>query len=153
MISTGVKGFSTVIVAWLTYLNNTFTPLFWVLLALVALDMFLNVHREGQQFYKIGSMAITLGVPSYVTANLGNPSLGKYLVAIMCLVYLQIVVPQLLAKVGSWKFSQDPTQNAMNQDTVKALLERVQAIEQAKAEQLLQSSQKAPTVIQDGKKE
>lgn len=150
MLHGGLKAISAVLIGWITTINNTFTPLFWVLLALVTLDMLLSVHKEGQQFVKIGSMAVTLGVPSYVTANLGNPSLGKYLVAIMCLVYLQIVVPQLIAKVQSWTFSKDPKQNAIDQEAIKALIEKVAALETTKAQGVEQAAE-VPSVIKDGK--
>jgi hypothetical protein len=147
MLSGGLKSISAILVCWLTYIDRTFTPLFWVLLALVALDMFLNVHKEGQQFIKIGSMAVTLGAPSYVAANLSNPNLGKYLVAIMCLVYLQLVVPQLITKISSLNFSKDPKQNAVDQEALIALIRKVEALETAKAQAILDPSQasNAPT--------
>lgn len=150
MVSGGVKGISALLVAWFAYIDKTFTPLFWVLLALVALDMFLNVHKEGQQFVKIGSMAISLGVPSYVGANLDNPDLGKYLVAIMCLVYLQIIVPQLVQKINALKISKDPVQNAADQAALQAVLEKLASIEKAQAERALAESQPdQPTLIKE----
>lgn len=148
MASGGIKGISALLVAWFTYIDKTFTPLFWVLLALVALDMFLNVHKEGQQFIKIGSMAISLGVPSYVGANLSNPDLGKYLVAIMCLVYLQLVVPVLVQKISALKVSKDPVKNAVDIATMNAVLAKLDAIEKQQAEKTLKEVG-APTVIQD----
>lgn len=151
MASGGVKGISALLVAWFTYIDKTFTPLFWVLLVLVALDMFLNVHKEGQQFVKIGSMAISLGVPSYVGANLNNPDLGKYLVAIMCLVYLQIVVPQFVQKLSSLKLSKDPVQNAADQATMQAVLAKLAAIEQQQAQKVISEvAPEQPTIIKDG---
>lgn len=148
MVHLGLKGISTVLIGWLTYVNNTLTPLFWVLLCLVALDLFLSAHKEGQQFAKIGSMAITLGVPSYIAANLANPNLGKYMVAIMCIVYLQLVVPELLTRIQSWTFSKDPKQNTIDQEAVKALIERVSAMETAKAEAAVKVAE-TPTVIKE----
>lgn len=152
MVSGGVKGISAAAIAWLTYINHTFTPLFWVLIALIALDLFLNAHKEGQQFNKIGSMAISLGVPSYIASNLDNPNMGKYLVALMCLVYLQIVVPELLNRVKSLKVSSDPKQNALDQEKISALIDKVAAMEQAQAQKIV-SETKTPTIIQDGGQE
>lgn len=145
MAGGGVKGIGAIIVAWMTYLNNTFTPLFWVLLALVAVDLFLSAHKEGQQFAKIGSMAVSLGVPGYAAANLANPELGKYLVAIMCIVYLQIVVPQILSKMQLLQFSKDPKQNAITHEELAALVAKAMAVEKAKAEAIVKEVQNAPT--------
>lgn len=143
MASGGIKGLSAVIVAWMTWIDKTFTPLFWVLLVLVALDLLLAAHKEGQQFAKIGSMAVSLGVPGYAAANLANPELGKYLVAIMCIVYLQIVVPQLLSKLQGITFSKDPKQNAITQEELAALVAKAMAVEKAKAEAVVKEV--APT--------
>src|SRR5881392_643130 len=52
MASGGIKGLGALVVVWLTYINNTLSPLFWVFLALVAMDLFLSAHKEGQQFAK-----------------------------------------------------------------------------------------------------
>lgn len=147
-----IKSITAVLLGWLTYLNDTFTPLFWILIALVALDLLFSAHKEGQQFMKIGSMALSLGVPSYIASNLSNPQLGKYLVAIMCLVYLQIVVPLMLDKVKSWTFSKDPKQNASDQATIQALIQKVEAMEQAKAQSLVRAvaQDSGPAIIQDG---
>jgi hypothetical protein len=149
MVSGGLKGISGAVIVFLTYINNTFTPLFWVLLVLVALDLLLNAHKEGQQFIKIGSMALTLGAPGYVAANLSNPNLGKYLVAIMCIVYLQLVVPQIVAKLASMKLSKDPVQNQVDQAALQAALARLADFEKAQAQKALIGAQpqapQAPT--------
>jgi hypothetical protein len=154
MVSGGLKGIGGVIVFWLSYINNTFTPLIWILLALVAMDLFLNAHKEGQQFSKIGSMAVTLGAPGYIAANLANPNLGKYVVAIMCIVYLKIVVPVVVDKLASVKFSKDPVQNKADQATIQALLERISAMEEAKAQRLMDgiagTPKEAPKGMIDG---
>lgn len=153
MASGGMKGVSALVIAWITYIDNTFTPLFWVLLVLVALDMFLNVHKEGQQFLKIGSMAISLGAPSYIAANLGDAHLGKYLVAIMCLVYLQIVVPEIINKINKLNFSKNPTQNAADQATLDAVLAKLAAMEQAQAAAVVKEvAPEQPTIIGDNQK-
>lgn len=139
MATGGIKGISAALIAWLSYVDKTLTPLFWVLLALVAIDMFMNVHKEGQQFQKIGSMALTLGVPSYIGSNLSNPELGKYLVAMMSIVYLQIVVPQLVAKVSKLNLSKDPVENKGDQEVLQSLINKVAAIEKSQAEKVVES--------------
>lgn len=93
-----------------------------------------------------------MGVPSYIASNLDNPNMGKYLVALMCLVYLQIVVPELLNRVKSLKVSSDPKQNAIDQEKISALIDKVAAMEQAQAQKIV-SETKTPTVIQDGGQE
>lgn len=148
MASGGLKGISAILLGWVTWVDNTLTPLFWVLLILVTLDLLLNVHKEGQQFQKLGSMAITLGVPGYVAANVNNPELGKYLVAIMCLVYLQLVVPALLGAISKLKLSKDPVQNGVDQSALDALVQKVEALEQAQAQKVLEGS-KAPEPIKE----
>lgn len=132
-----LKGIGFVIVGWFTWINQTFTPLFWVLVALITLDLLLSAHKEGQQFAKIGSMAVSLGVPGYIASNLANPELGKYLVAIMCLVYLQIVVPLVVSKIQSISFSKDPKQNAVTQEDLLALVAKAMQAEQEKAQKVL----------------
>lgn len=136
-----LKGIGFVIVGWFTWINQTFTPLFWVLVALITLDLLLSAHKEGQQFAKIGSMAVSLGVPGYIAANLANPELGKYLVAIMCLVYLQIVVPLVITKIQSIQFSKDPKQNAITQEELATLVAKAMAAEKAKAEAVVNEVQ------------
>ena len=146
MFGGAVKGLGALALVWFTYIDKTFTPLFWVLMVLVGIDMVLHVGKEGQQFNKIGSMAVALGIPSVVGENLNNPLLGKYLVAIMCLVYLQLVVPALVQRIGKIKFSQDPKTNARDQADISALLQKVQALEAAQAKAVLDSTQLAGNV-------
>jgi hypothetical protein len=137
MASGGIKGIGALLVFYVSWINQNLTPLFWVLLGLITLDLILNAHKEGQQFAKIGSMALSLGVPSYVGSNFGNPELGKYLVAIMCLVYLQVVVPDLIKKIQAWKPS-TPKQSA-EQAALLALIQKVEALEAGKAEAVVRS--------------
>lgn len=155
MLNGGLKGIGGLFVLWLTYIDKTFSPLFWVLLALVALDLFLNAHKEGKQWEKIGSMAVSLGLPSYVTSNAGNPEIGKYIVAMLCLVYLQLVVPALMEKAAAFRFSADPKQNAMDEAAIAALIQKVAQAETAKAQAQAAAAKESeapatPTVIKDG---
>lgn len=145
MASGGIKGIGALLVFYVSWINQNLTPLFWVLLGLITLDLILNAHKEGQQFAKIGSMALSLGVPSYVGSNLSNPELGKYLVAIMCLVYLQVVVPDLIKKIQAWK-PKSPQATAEQQALID-LVKKVEAMEAASAQKVV--SESAPTIIKD----
>lgn len=150
MTTLGLKGIGAAIVFYISWINHNFTPLFWVLIALITLDLILNAHKEGQQFAKIGSMAISLGVPGYIAANVSNPNLGKYIVAIMCLVYLQIVVPSIVAWIGAIKGANgkiDP-----NTQAIQALVEKVAAMEQAQAEKVLEGSGAPEPIKEQGDK-
>lgn len=144
MTTLGLKGVGAAIVFYVSWINHNFTPLFWVLIALITLDLILNAHKEGQQLQKIASMAISLGVPGYIAANLTNPGLGKYIVAIMCLVYLQIVVPSIVGWIGNLKGGKTDA----NTLAIQALVEKVGAMEQAQAEKVLEGS-KAPEPIKE----
>lgn len=137
-MTASVKGIAAVIVAWMTYIDNTFSPLFWVLLVLIFIDLVLNIHKEGQQFSKLGSMALSLGVPTYITSNLGNPELGKYLVAIMCLCYVQLVVPQLLQTAARFRLAKDKTTNKVDAEMIAAIVNQVSNQIDQKARQELQ---------------
>lgn len=145
MFSGAVKGIGALAVVWVTYINHTFTPLIWVLLALIFVDLVLNVHKEGQQLHKLGSMAVSIGLPTYVINNLNQPDLGKYLVAMLCIAYLQTVVPQLIQKVSSWKLSKDPAQNKVDQATIDEILNRLSSRETQAAQQVIESVSHATT--------
>lgn len=149
MASGGMKGIGALIVFYVSWINQNLTPLFWVLLGLITLDLILNAHKEGQQFAKIGSMALSLGVPSYVGSNFGNPELGKYLIAIMCLVYLQVVVPDLMKRIQAWK--PKTAQATAEQQALIELVKKVEAMEAAAAQKVVQAAeQPQPTTQAEG---
>lgn len=146
MMTGGVKGIGALLVVWLTYIDKTFSPLFWVLLALVFLDLILNICDEGKQFQKLGSAFVAMGIPTFIANNLGqNADMGKYLVAMMCLVYLQHVVPQLYALVAKLKFSSDPKTNALDQQKVDQLLQLLADKATTEAQKVVSSTQQAGT--------
>lgn len=145
MLSGSAKGIGALAVVWLAYLNNTFSPLIWVLLGLVAVDLFLNIHKEGQQFAKLGSMAVTLGIPTIVANNIGQPDLGKYLVAVLCLAYLQIVVPQIFQRLSQIKFSSNQATNKVDQAKIDAIVQLLAEREKLQAQAVLDSTKLAGT--------
>lgn len=122
-MQTAAKGLMAVAVFGVAYVNQNFTPLFWVLLALLALDVLLNVGHEGQQFAKIGSAVASLGGVSLVESHLGNPDLVKVCVAVLVLAYLQIVAPQLYKLVSNIRLGSSKRANAFLQAEVIANLQ------------------------------
>jgi hypothetical protein len=143
--SGAAKGIGGALIVWLTYINTTFSPLFWVLLALVFIDLVLNIHKEGKQFEKLGSAAVAMGVPSFIGQNIGNPHFIKYLVAMMCLVYLQHVVPQLVALISRLTISKDKATNEVSQELLQDLVRAEVAKIQQQAQDVLDSAKQAGT--------
>lgn len=105
MKHTMIKGLLSLVAVGVAYIDKTFGELVWVLIALIAIDLILNLKDEGKQLNKIGSAAVALGLPSILTGstNLLNPLMLHSLVAVMVLAYLQVVYPQiqtLLSNIG-----------------------------------------------------
>lgn len=123
MLSGGIKGLGSVLILAVTYIDKTFTPLFWALVILAFIDLVLNGHKEGQQFQKIAAAFLSLGAPSFIAANMANPELGKYIVGILCIVYLQLVVPQVLTKLSKLKLSANKQQNTVDHQAIAAALQ------------------------------
>jgi hypothetical protein len=143
VFSGATKSIGGFFIVWLTYINDTFSPLFWVLLALVFVDLVLNIHKEGKQFEKLGSAAVAMGIPSFIGENIGNPHFIKYLVAMMCLVYVQHVVPQLVALISKLKVSKDPATNEVTQELLEDLVRQEVAKIQQQAQDVLDSAKQA----------
>lgn len=151
MFSGTIKGLGALFVVWMTYINTTFSPLFWVLLALIFVDLLLNIHKEGQQFHKLASMGMSLGIPTVIAQNINQPELGKYLVAILCLAYLQVVVPEISARIKTFTFSKDKAKNQVDQATVAAILAQLQAKATTEAQAVEDSVKKAGIVSPEDK--
>lgn len=117
-MQTVAKGLMTAIVLGVGYVDANFTPLFWVLLALMAIDVLLNVSHEGQQLNKIGSAVASLGGVALVESHLGNPDILKVSIAVLVLAYLQVVAPQVIALVKKIKFSKSPKANVFLQEQI-----------------------------------
>lgn len=96
-MTTGVKGASALAIFGISYINHIFSPLIWALLALIVIDVLLNVHKEGQQLTKIGSAFATLGGTSLISVQHAfNLEAVHGLVAVMVLAYIQVVSPQIV---------------------------------------------------------
>lgn len=118
-----LKALGAAAVVFATYLNHTFSPLFWVLLVLVALDIVMNAHQEGQQFQKIGSAFASLGGVTVLQGHLGNPDIVRISVAVLVLAYLQVVVPQLLTLAKKLHFSPAAKVNAVEQQLASKMIQ------------------------------
>lgn len=103
-MTTGVKGVGILATFGISYINHIFSPLIWGLLALIIVDILLNVHKEGQQLQKIGSAFATLGGTSLLTVQHAfNLETVHALVAVMVLAYIQVVAPQIVAMIKKAK--------------------------------------------------
>ncbi len=112
-----------------TYIDSTLTPLFWALLVLAAIDILLNVHKEGQQWNKLGSAFISLGGTLGLAGHVSQPDFLRVMVAVATLAYLQVVVPQLVTLVGNIKWSKDPATNAViKQAELTALKKEIETL-------------------------
>ena len=131
-----IKGLSAFAVVAITYIDNTFSPLFWVLLVLVAWDILANVHKEGQQLTKIGSAFASIGGITVIEGHIGSPDVVRIVVAVLVLAYIQVVMPQVFALIKKIPFSANKTVNVTEQQALINLLQsKVDALEtQAKGQ-------------------
>lgn len=100
----GIKGASVGVIFGISYINHIFSPLVWALLALIIVDILLNVHKEGQQLTKIGSAFATLGGTSLISFQHAFTLEAVHgLVAVMVLAYIQVVSPQIVRMISKAK--------------------------------------------------
>ena len=123
-VSYGTRGVAVVLAGWFAYINTNFTPLFWVLLALIAVDLVLNVHKEEKQLSKIGSAFMSAGFPYLITQSTHLELAIRAAVLMGVVVYIQIVFPQLFAVIAKWK--PKTAQGKYTQAEVEALLAEAQ---------------------------
>jgi hypothetical protein len=103
-MTSGVKGISAAAIFGISYINHIFSPLIWALLALIVVDILLNVHKEGQQLTKIGSAFATLGGTSLISVQHAFTLEAVHgLVAVMVLAYIQVVAPQFVSVINKAK--------------------------------------------------
>lgn len=141
MATFSAKGVGAALVVWLTYINSTFGPLFWLLLGLVFLDLILNVHQEGKQFHKIGASMATLGVPVFIaqhSQHITSPEFLKYLVATLCIAYIQVVFTELKVRAPKWFAAK----NKVEQATIEEIISALEAREKAKAQHVVDEAKK-----------
>lgn len=121
------KGLASAAVAVYAYMNHTFTPLIWVLGALIAVDLLLNFHNEEKSVSKIVTTAGTLVTPSMITPHFDIPHLTQVTVVVLTIAYIQVVFPQLGGLLGKLK---------IGTATDKAALAAALAAAEAKVEAL-----------------
>jgi hypothetical protein len=124
---------------WVSWVNQNLTPLFWVLIALVIVDILMNIKSEDKQFHKLGSAFSALGIPAVISNSFmqGNGEIGKIVVLLLCLGYIQVVVPQLRDKlIGFFPKNEDKTVVGKSIDEIDSILEaKIKAkIEEYKAQ-------------------
>lgn len=128
-----IKTLFAALMLGVSYINHIFSPLIWGLSILIVIDILLNVHKEGQQFNKIGSAFATLGGSGLLqTSHFFSIEVIHGLVAVMFLAYVQVVVPQILKGIGKLKYLA-PGTKAAAMAAMAAELEALKA--QAKSEQ------------------
>lgn len=126
-INVFLKGFAAMAVVIFSYINQTFSPLFWVLAALIAIDLIINVKHPEKQFEKLGSAAVSLGIPVFIGQNVGQPGFMKYLVVLLCIVYIEVTFPQIRVMLSKLTFSKDPKVQAADAAMVDAVAGKVLA--------------------------
>ncbi|WP_067929537.1 hypothetical protein [Alicyclobacillus shizuokensis] len=150
MASVSMKGLGAMAVLAVTWVNHTLSPLFWVLLALVAVDLLLNLHQEAKQLQKLGSAFFALGIPTFISDNAGqilNPEILKALVCLLCLGYVWVLTPQVLAWLSKVvPKAEQPALSSLEQQAVEAIVQKAVAQLRASDAQAAQGAE--PTVQQ-----
>lgn len=142
-----IKGIGALVVIGATWLTSNLSPLIWVLLGLVVLDLLLHLHKGlQQQFTKLWAAIAAMGLPTYLATNSAkvmafSPDVLKVVVAALVLSYLRIVMPDVLALISRIKWSSNKAQNTVDVAALQALVKDLQAQVDAKAE---------PTINQAG---
>lgn len=120
------------------YMDGTFGPLIWALLILVGLDLVLNLRDEAKQLSKIGSGAVTLGLPALLTnaQSIASPAILHAIVAVLVLAYLQVVYPQVMARITKWS-AKVPVADAAEVAALKSQVATLTAQTRAQAQSTL----------------
>lgn len=101
VLNASIKGVSTAVVAFFAYAQHTYGTLLWVVLALAAIDILLNVQNEGKQFEKLGSAFVAIGAPAILQSHIGSPDMVRVSLAVAAIAYIQILYPQLVSFLKS----------------------------------------------------
>ena len=146
-MGTATKGIGSALAVMVAYLDHTFSPLVWVLLALVAVDLLLNFHQEGKQLEKMGAAFASLGFPTLIANHITlihSPELPKLIVTLLTILYIQVVFPQLGTLVKKIKWSQNTTTNqttiAELQVALQAANTKLDTLAKAEEDSLLQAT-------------
>lgn len=95
-----IRGIGGAALFVVSYIDNWLSPLFWLLLGLVALDFLFSIKKirdENFQFQKLGSAIMSFGLPSVIANDIHSPELVKSVVAGLVIIYLSIVAPKVSA--------------------------------------------------------
>lgn len=147
------KSIGTLAVVAFSYLTHTLSPLIWVLLALVILDLLLHIHKGVQmQWTKLWSACAALGLPTYLATNSSklvalSPDVLKVVVAALCIGYIQVIMPVVIKWIGGLHISKDPAQNAVDVAALQATVAKLEQTIEARAEAQAKPLQQPPAGV------
>lgn len=121
-----LKGIFGAIVLYLTELQHEFGTILWVVLAMAALDLLLNVGKEGKQFEKFGSAFVAIGAPSIISNNINGGVFTHTVLALVALAYISVLYPQLVALIN--KFKQPETAKQSELELITELKNQVESM-------------------------
>lgn len=98
-----IKGFFGAVILYLTELQHEFGTILWVVLAMAAIDLLLNVGKEGKQLEKLGSAFVAIGAPSVISNNINGHAFTHTVLAMVALAYVVILYPQVVAFISNLK--------------------------------------------------
>lgn len=133
-VATYIKSLGAAATVFVSYVDHNLSPLFWALLILASVDVLLNVHKEGQQWQKLGSAFVSVGGTMGLAGHMAQPDFLRVLVAVATLAYLQVVVPQITALIGKIKWTADAATNTAIQQSELAALKAEVARLQSQAQ-------------------
>lgn len=143
MLSSLLKGVAGAWIIFYTFMNQNFGPLIWVLLALIAIDLLINAKDEDKAFKKIIQGFVSVGLPSFIANSITVPHFMTYATALLCLVYLEVDGPQILALLTKFKLRGKLVFNSEEQAIIKKTIAAASARVQAQAEKTLTKAPKS----------
>ena len=93
------KGAASAILLYVTELQHQYGTILWIVLAMVILDVLLNVGDEQKQFNKLGSAFVAIGAPTIISTQATSPAFAHTLLALIAIAYVQILYPQIITLV------------------------------------------------------
>ena len=112
-----VKGFTGLITIGIVWVNTNLSPLFWAVLIIAALDILLHLGNEQATIQKMIKGTTAVIIP-WAVANANHLYTHDFetirvAIALVLIVQLTSLVPQMLAKIKGWldtTFPQDKAQ-------------------------------------------
>lgn len=144
------KSLGALVILAVAWVNQTLSPLFWLLLALIAVDLILNIHQEGKQLQKLGSTFFALGLPAWISEHASaaaqlSPEFLKGVVVLLTLGYVWVVVPQVFAFVQ--RILPQPEQQMLQEMEPQALEAIVRKVIQEAKSTSPEAAQKAQEAL------